>query len=249
MSNVLIGQGHVYHTRKEGAKNSFRYPTFFVQLQCDHEQELQHTLKNSFRGLLSLSAKDYLKGDDGSFSENIRSFLKDSCDYEAEEVCLHTLPKMFGYAFNPVSFWLCKRAGQLEAVLVEVNNTFGEKHFYWVKPQTPILSTEWFKATKVFHVSPFFPVEGYYQFRFQTEAPVSRIDINYHSPEGTLRLATWIQGNLTPLSSVGLATLLRRYGWITPMVVLRIHFQALRLFFKKSRFYSKPPLPEKKVTS
>ena len=38
---------------------------------------------------------------------------------------------MLGYVFNPVSFWVCHDApAPSRAVLVEVNNTFGETHHY-----------------------------------------------------------------------------------------------------------------------
>src|SRR5690606_146506 len=47
------------------------------------------------------------------------------------EVWLHTHPRVWGYTFNPVSFWYCHRAdGGLRAIVVEVNNTFGERHCY-----------------------------------------------------------------------------------------------------------------------
>jgi DUF1365 family protein len=42
------------------------------------------------------------------------------------EIVLQTFPRVFGYVFNPVSFWFCHdRSGALIAVLAEVNNTFG----------------------------------------------------------------------------------------------------------------------------
>ena len=52
---------------------------------------------------------------------------------EAEgEIVLHAFPRMLGYVFNPVSFWVCHRhdVASVAAVLAEVNNTFGETHHY-----------------------------------------------------------------------------------------------------------------------
>jgi DUF1365 family protein len=47
------------------------------------------------------------------------------------EVWLHCMPRVLGYAFKPVSFWYCHREdGTLAAIVVEVNNTFGERHCY-----------------------------------------------------------------------------------------------------------------------
>ncbi len=245
---ISLGRGHVFHSRREGAENSFNYPTFFVHFRCDLEPELQNTLKRKFKNLLSLNAQDFLVAKPGGFNKNIKEFLKEQCQYEADQVWLQTLPRMLGFVFNPVTFWLCRRGTQLEAVLVEVCNTFGEKHFYWVQPTGGVSKSEWYRAEKVFHVSPFFPVDGYYEFRFQVDEKNSRIDINYFSAEKQLRLATWVSGELSALESHSLVSVFGRYGWMTPLVILRIHYQAFKLFLRKSKFYPKPQLPEKKVS-
>lgn len=247
MNNAFLGEGHVYHSRKQGAGSPFKYPSFFIWFPCADENSVQELLKSKF-SFFSLKAKDYLHQNSTSFESGIKNFLKENCNYAAEDVWFHTLPRMFGYAFNPVSFWCCYRSGQLDAVLAEVHNTFGERHFYWINPTGGIDESQWYKTEKVFHVSPFFPVEGFYQFRFQFSRKEARVDINYHAPSGELRLATWISGKLAPLGEKSFFKLFFRYGWITPMVVLRIHFQAFKLWIKKNRFYSKPALPSKEIT-
>jgi DUF1365 family protein len=51
------------------------------------------------------------------------------------EIWLHCYPRVLGFTFKPVSFWYCHRPdGSLRAVLVEVNNTFGERHCYVLDP-------------------------------------------------------------------------------------------------------------------
>lgn len=48
---------------------------------------------------------------------------------------LITAPKFLGYSFNPVSFWyLYSVDNELTAIIAEVNNTFGERHIYLLKP-------------------------------------------------------------------------------------------------------------------
>ena len=245
---ISLGKGRVHHSRHEGAKNNFSYPTFFVHFPCDLESDMKHTMQKLYKKIIALDATDYLFKKTGGFEANVKEFLLNNCNYEAEQIYLQTLPRMFGYAFNPVSFWYCYRDAKLEAVLVEVHNTFGERHFYWIKPAGGVCSTDWYRAEKVFHVSPFFPVDGYYKFRFQTDTNRTRVDINYHAPTDELRLATWVTGELSPLSSHSLLSILGNYGWMTPLVILRIHYQAVKLWLKKSKFYSKPDLPEKKVS-
>ena len=245
---AFFSRGHVFHSRLGKQKNAFRYPVFTFLFPCHAEKAVQADLRRQSHGLIALRARDFLIKKSDSFDQGIRSFLQEHAGYEPEEVWLQSFPRMFGYAFNPVSFWFCKRDGVLEAVLVEVNNTFGERHFYWVHPGRPILQGEVLRAEKVFHVSPFYPVEGYYEFNFQLGEKSSRVDINYYSNEGVLLLLTWVEGVFTPLAEQKLLPLIRSYGWMTPLVVFRIHWQALRLWIKKVPFISKPPPPLKKVS-
>ncbi|NUN06740.1 MAG: DUF1365 domain-containing protein [Bdellovibrio sp.] len=250
MINAYLLHGSVMHARQGAVKNAFRYPVFSLCFLLAEESLVVQTLRSRFRSLLSLNAKDYLDGKSESLNQGVRDFLLQSCSYEAEEIWLQTFPRMLGYAFNPISFWFCKRAGVLEAVLCEVNNTFGERHFYWVKSNGPEISTEqWLRAEKNFHVSPFFPVEGYYDFRFKLTQGASQVDISYFGPQGELRLATSVSGKFEPLQQASFLPLFARYGWMTVLVVLRIHWQAFRLWLKKASFHSKPDLPDREISS
>lgn len=255
MPGPYLGEGRVGHARVEKVKNSFSYPTFFLFFRADQDSKVKEILTARFRGLLRFEPKDYLKGEGGSLEPQIRSFIKENFNYSPDEIWLQTLPRMFGYAFNPVSFWLCLKADRLEAVLCEVNNTFGERHMYWVKKDNyePI-EKEWMVSEKVFHVSPFLPVEGSYKFRFSFQKsqgerpPQFRADIIYRDPNERPQLTTYVEGQLLPLESRSFSGLMRQYGWLTVLVVLRIHYHALRLWLKKVRYFSKPAPPEKFVT-
>jgi uncharacterized protein len=239
--------GHVYHSRKDCIKNSFRYPIFNIFFNCSNEQELSKYFRTHFLGLLSFKSRDFLHRKDGDLLENIKDFLRVQCNYQADEVWLQTMPRMFGFAFNPVSFWFCYKNKQVDAVLVEVNNTFGERHFYWISPEN-LQKDEWIRAKKVFHVSPFLPVEGSYRFRFKVNEKFSRVDIFHYDQEEQLKLCTWIEGDFLSIKKFPVFTMLLRYGWMTPLVVFRIHYQAFKLWMKKAKFYSKPLPPKKEVS-
>lgn len=249
MSQAYFSHGQVGHVRLGIRENSFKYPIFNFLFRCQDEEAVVEEFQSRFWRFLTLRGKDYLSGETDSFELGVRNFLNRHCQYDAEEVWLQTMPRMFGYGFNPVSFWFCKKAGQLDAVLAEVNNTFGERHFYWLHvPGQAIVANEWLRAKKVFHVSPFYPVDGYYEFRFQLSEQKSRVDINYFSDTGKVRLVTWIEGRFLALEEQSLMGLLWRYGWMTPAVILRIHWQALILWRKRVAFFSKPAPPSKEVT-
>lgn len=237
---IHLGLGHVYHARHDGIRNAFRYPTFFVLFNYDQLKVLNKIFRSRFLRVLGFNSADYLHG------ASIRTFLQDRCGYEAQEVWLHTMPRMFGYVFNPVSFWLCRKDERLDAVLCEVNNTFGEKHFYWLK--IPLGGDSWLETNKEFHVSPFLPVQGKYKFKFLVDNQRARIDVNYYEDGKNLSLSTWVEGDLLDIGQVSLAKILLRYGWMTPLVVFRIHFQALRLWWRRATFYRKPELPKQEVS-
>lgn len=248
MSALQILKGHVYHSRNHEVRHSFRYPTFALLFSLQSESEYLQILKKKTAGLLSLKASDYLQGEAGSLKQAIVHFLKERCQYEAEEIVLQTFPRMFGYAFNPVSFWYCLRAGKLEAVLCEVNNTFGERHFYFIRPEGGIRESEFYRSEKVFHVSPFFPVDGFYKFRFHFEGAKKRVDIFYYDASEQLRFTSWIEGRVSDFANESMPRLFWSYGWMTPLVVMRIHWQAAKLWLKRVTFYKKPTPPHEEVT-
>jgi DUF1365 family protein len=149
---------------------------------------------------------------------------------------------VLGFTFKPVSFWYCHRAdGTLRATVVEVNNTFGERHCYLL--DQPHYGVEQ-RAKKVFHVSPFCPVEGGYRFRFMLtpdrQRTVARID--YDDANGPL-IETSVSGALEPLNARSVRRALWTYPAMTLGVVARIHWQAARLWVKKTPFFRKPVPP------
>ncbi len=92
--------------------------------------------------------------------------------------------------------------------MVEVNNTFGERHCYLLAGETLGYGRD-LQARKVFHVSPFSQVSGGYRFRFMRthtaagERCVARID--HEDAEGAL-LQTSLSGRLEPLTTPACAT-------------------------------------------
>jgi DUF1365 family protein len=176
-------------------------------------------------------------------SENIGSSIDDQHPDPADgEIWLHCYPRVLGHTFKPVSFWYChRRDGTLRAVVVEVNNTFGERHCYLL--DRPEFGVEQ-RAAKVFHVSPFAPVEGNYRFRFMVtpgrRRTVARID--FDDANGPL-IETSVSGHLEPLTRQTTRRALWCYPAMTLGVVLRIHWQALKLALKRTPFFGKPAPP------
>ena len=246
----LIGFGQVRHMRLKPAKNAFAYPNYFLMLPMRSMQSSPtKALAHNRSGLLSFFDRDHGDGRANAVSW-IDELLKSEGIEDAQgEIWLHTYPRVLGYTFKPVSFWYCHAAdGVLRAIVVEVNNTFGERHCYLLdKPQYGHELT----ADKMFHVSPFCTLEGSYRFRFMRshhdgiEKTVARID--YDDASGPL-IQTSVSGTLEPLTKAAIRKALLRYPAMTFGVVARIHWQALKLWLKRVPFVPKPKPPEIFVT-
>jgi DUF1365 family protein len=163
---------------------------------------------------------------------------------------LQTFPRLFGFVFNPVSFWFCHdRNGALRAVLAEVRNTFGDRHNYLIAhaDQRPITAADTLAARKIFHVSPFFPVAGEYRFRFDLTPERRRVELDYWL-DGERVLATALEGRPQPLAASALGRALLRQPLLTLAVVWRIHWQAVQLWLKRAVFHSRPQPPLQETT-
>jgi uncharacterized protein len=162
------------------------------------------------------------------------------------EIWLHCYPRVLGYTFKPVSFWYCHRSDNaLAAIVVEVNNTFGEKHCYLLHGPELAYGRE-LRAQKVFHVSPFCKVTGHYRFRFMRSAASGQertvVRVDYADDDGLL-LQTSVSGTLQALTTRRLRAAFFGMPLMTWGVIARIHWQALKLWLKRVPFVRKPPPP------
>lgn len=246
----LLGFGEVRHTRLKPALNAFNYPTYFLMLPLRSMREHgSGVLARNRRAALSFFDSDHGEGGTDCLAWLDALLEREGINNAGGEVWLHTYPRVFGHTFKPVSFWYCHSPqGDLRAIVVEVNNTFGERHCYLL--DRPHYGQE-LRATKTFHVSPFCTLEGSYRFRFMRtrheacEKTIARID--YDDASGPL-LQTSVSGTLLPLTAATLRRALWTYPAMTFGVVARIHWQAFKLWRKHVPMVSKPQPPEIFVT-
>jgi DUF1365 family protein len=158
-------------------------------------------------------------------------------------------PRMLGHVFNPVSFWLAHdRQGRLRAVIAEVTNTFGDRHSYLCAhhDQRPITREDTLSAQKIFHVSPFQPIEGGYTFRFDIRSDRVGVWIDYSTGnEGVLATLT---GKRAPLTTIGIVKSAFRRPLGARRVLALIHWQALKLWWKGAPYRVRPTPPEQEIS-
>ena len=243
--------GNVMHRRLRPVANAFTYPVFYVQLPVADLAAANCAIFSVDRGnLLGFKTKDHGPRDGSPLLPWIQSLLRERGLPADGEITLQCFPRVLGYVFNPVSFWLCRnRAGELIAVLVEVRNTFGGDHNYLLhNPEgSPLQDGQVLQASKAFHVSPFCDIEGGYRFRFHLQRDCQTVRIGYDDAEGEL-LLTSISGKPLAWSNRTLLGAFLRMPFLTAGVMTRIHWQALKLWFKGVPFYGKKtgfPLQER----
>lgn len=234
----------VMHKRLFPKVNGFTYSIYYLALPLP-----AGPLPSRF---LSFHARDLGLRDGSDPLIWARAILsRYALDSITRHIVLITMPRVLGYVFNPVSFYLCLDEAQgLRAVICEVHNTFGEQHAYLcAHADHSVLSPDaWLEAEKVFHVSPFLPRNGHYRFRFDLRTEKLGIWIDYYDQSGNKQLITSLTGSFSPLN----AQALRAAFWSHPLVTLRaitlIHWQALKLVMKKIRYISKPMQLNEKIT-
>ncbi len=266
----MLGRGLVRHARMRPVAHRFAYPTYFLMLPMRRlERTPSRALPRNRFGLISFHDRDHGDGRASSLGWLDDVLASEGVTDADGEAWLQCYPRVLGYAFKPVNFWYCERRDRsLAAVVVEVNNTFGERHCYLLRGPALGYGRE-LRAEKVFHVSPFCDVAGDYRFRFMrtgvhpgaaalrssehmeataarqnqsAPAPrcVARID---HHDVGGLLIATSVSGTLEPLTRQSLRSAFFGMPMMTFGVIARIHWQALQLWMKRVPFFRKPTPP------
>lgn len=242
--------GQTFHGRKGATRNAFRYAIDYVLCDAETAPETPGLFRRNGAGLTSLLDRDHGGAPHrGRGAEWVRDVLAAHRIGGVRTIEILAQPRVLGFVFNPVSFWLCRDdAGALITVIAEVTNTYGDRHCYLCRNEDlrPITAEDHLASTKILHVSPFQPVEGTYTFRFDIRADRIGIWIDYTAGNGGL-IAT-LTGRRKPLTNAGILRAILRRPFGARRVLALIHWQAAKLWWKGATFRARPLPPEKEVS-
>lgn len=248
---ALLVRGQVMHERMRPVQHRFVYPVFYVKVNLSRLAQIRSRWFGIDKlRVVSLRLRDYGPRDGSDLAEWMRALLRSSGIPADGDIWLQTFPRLFGFVFNPVSFWYCHdRAGVLRAVLAEVNNTFGESHRYLLHAQVAIDGKLDLVVAKTMHVSPFCQTTGTYRFRFTDDAAraTSLVQLDYDDGQGVL-IKTAVGGRVETLTDRRLLGALWRQPWQALGIVAGIHWQAGKLWLKGVGWYAKPAPPDSFLT-
>lgn len=252
-SKVYVG--FLEHTRHLPVYHHFRYPVYVYGIDLDELERIDRKLPlfgyNRVRPT-SIHDGDYLEDKPGSIREKLLSFFSPQEKARIGSVILVTSARYFNYVFNPVSFYYClDKSGSVLRMVVEVSNTFGERHVYLpdaVSDDGSAPGVLHYAARKTFHVSPFNDISGDYGFFFSlpgADTLDARITL---SKDGQSVFDARLQGRGRELNARGhLATLLRHPA-APHLTMPRITWQALKLHYRKKMAWHDKPAPADPMT-
>lgn len=232
MKSALI-RGEVVHARNDvHARRTFRYPVYVASIDLDELVALDALRLFSHNGtnVFALHDRDYEDGARG-LRDAHTALLATHGIARPAQVRLVTNPRVLGYVFNPVSFFLGYDDGVLTSVVAEVNNTYGGRHRYVFGPAERVAHARriGFRRERVLFVSPF--LHGDATYEIWVDAPLDGdVSITMHVDVDDARVfVARLTGRRHALGDLALARAAIRYPLMSLQVIALIHFQALKL--------------------
>jgi DUF1365 family protein len=200
--------------------------------------------RNSFN-IFSFRDKDHLDFGKSTVKENILEFLsQNGISLNNGKIFLVTNVRMFGYVFNPVSFYFCyDEQGNPVCAVPEVGNTFGELKPYLLRGEDRTKDGFRKTMTKFFYVSPFIDLDAVFDFNLHLPGEKLHVTID-DSKEGKKFFVSSVHGVKKALNDARLLWYVVRFPFITLQVIGLIHWQAMKLYLKKLPFLKKSDNPE-----
>jgi cyclopropane-fatty-acyl-phospholipid synthase len=225
----------VTHDRQTPVRHSFEYRSYSWYVDIDDLPSLPWWL----RPFAQFAARDHLTGQPGaSLRDRVDAYLNNhGAGLPGGRITALLQARVLGYVFNPISiFWCHDSDGALRQVIVEVHNTYGQRHAYLLPPaSTPVL------VDKELYVSPFNPVSGYYQVR--APRPDDNVDVvvSLHG-NGQPDFVATLRGTRHPATVCHVA----RMQFLAPLaplaVALRIRIQGIALWRRQLPVVPRKPL-------
>ena len=243
--------GSVMHRRLSPRRHRLRYRAFWALIDLDEVEALGRRLSLFSANRLNLFSFHEADHGDGR-GEPPRAYVERTLtaggiDIGGGRITLFCMPRILGYVFNPISIYFCHRAdGSLAALLYEVRNTFGQMHSYLL-PVSGDEPTVHQRCAKEFYVSPFLDMDMTYDFRVVPPADRVSVVVAADDKRGAVLVAS-LAGQRQELTDRALAAVFLSLPLMTIKVMVAIHWEALKIWWKGMRLYPRPPAPTHAVT-
>ncbi|WP_419252064.1 DUF1365 domain-containing protein [Caulobacter sp. ErkDOM-YI] len=236
--------GEVAHQRSRPRRHGLRYRVFMLLLDLDELDALDRRLKwfslDRFN-LLSFHSRDHAETPGQEVKAMVQARLDaHGIDLPDARISLLCMPRVLGHGFNPLSVYFCRdETGELKAIVHAVRNTFGQRHDYVL----PVRGERggWVRqaSDKLFHVSPFLPMDLRYVFEIAPPGEAVHVGIDVFDEEG-LKLAASFDGRRVALTDKALGRTLMGHPLQVVGVLAGIHWEAVKMVLKGFGLFGSP---------
>jgi len=248
---TAIYAGSVVHARTRPVKHRLRYRVLNFLLDLDELPNLSQRLWLFGHNRAALFG--FRDSDHGHGPAPLRAQIDDAVraaglDPTGGRVLAFCMPRVLGMVFNPLTVYFCHHAdGRLQAVLYEVNNTFGQRHSYLIpvdpNADGPLRQT----CEKQFYVSPFMDMDLTYHFKIALPEDAVTLAVEAHDRDGPMLFAVFT-GRRQPLTDARLMLAFLAHPLLALRVLGGIHWEALKLWRKGMRLRTRPAPPAETMT-
>jgi DUF1365 family protein len=230
-SHLLTGK--VRHRRTQPMPYELEHDVFYLALDLDELDLVADHLRLFSRNrpnVLTLRDTDHWLPAASDLRASVRALLvAEGHDPAGWRITFIATPRVFGYQFNPASFYLCRDGdGLMRMVIVEVHNTHGERRLYSLHPERR--GAGWVDSMdKDFYVSPFIGMDARYTVRVQDDPDRVRIAIT-ETERGEALLTATLVAERQRLTDRNLARTLLRIPLATQKTIVAIHLHAWRMW-------------------
>lgn len=184
-------------------------------------------------------ARDHLGDPAASLRANVEHFLAlNEIDFTGGTILMAAQARALGYCFNPISVFWCfagdSQPGELRAVIVEVHNTYGDRHAYLVHPDAQGRA----RTDKQMYVSPFHGTDGWYELAVPTPTDRLFVGVTLHSDNGAVFSAS-LTGTHQDISAIKTAP-----AAIRTALLIRMH--GVWLWLRRLPIRNRPAHPSQK---
>lgn len=241
--NNYIFKGYVSHYRFQPKIHKFKYRVFKLFMNLEQLEKLENKTiffsLNKFN-LFSFYYKDHTEkpyNNPINWVKNI--FLSKNLYKKNDKIYILCYPRILGYVFNPLTTYFCiGDKDEIKAIIYEVHNTFKDRHYYLTKYNAKNEIAE-----KTFHVSPFFKIEGEYEFATKLNNNSLKVEIKYSKNKNNKNISLLnavFYGKKTKFNNTNILIYFFTYPLMTIKIIYSIHLQAFFLWIKGIKFFNRP---------